>query len=299
MGYSEACGSSAESLVLPAVGGINLEAALGAVRQVFFTVDAAKFDSIAAAKIVSNWNTLVTSEQGVYIGDGKFANEGEDETRFTDADWNVDQITNKGTKSLRFTMVKCSLVHAELLKLQGVTGRVFFRTTQGFGLGRQEPDTKDIKGFQASLQFGFRDFPTSETPVAVTDILITFQEPDSDELHPAEWVCPSFADFIQPYLLEGTGSAASSDGTTLSATLTILDQSGAGLEGLAATDLSAQDENGNDLVIASLTGGTDGVYTIGITTALEKALVKTDGIFEDTVGGRWWKMHNALIEVVA
>jgi hypothetical protein len=302
MGYSEACGSQQASFVLPAVGGINLEAIVGALKEVFFTIDGAHFDSPSAAKILGNWNSIVLAEEGVFIGDGKFANEGEDETRFQESDYNVDIITSKGTKALRFTQVKCSLVHAELLsRLNGAVGRVFFRTSQGFLLGREEPDTGDIKGYQVQLQFGFRDFPTSENPIFVTDILITFQEPESDEQNPAEIKLPfPLSDVIQPYLLVGKSSAESSNGTTLTATLQIDENSGAGFEGLAAGDLAAEDENGNALVIASLTDNGAGSYTIEITTALTKALVKTDGIFDDTAGtGRYWKMHNTLIEVSA
>lgn len=276
--YDESCGGSAgaDSSVVTN-GGIANTGATGPLQAVVATDEDFSFASTTAAKIKSNWDDAVFAGDLLYVGEGEFENSGEDEERFTNANLKIDILINKGTKTLTFTQVRCACTHKELLKLNGKTKRFFFFTSLDFIRGRIEDDGT-VKGLLGQVQFGKRDFATQDTPYDPTVMTITFDDFESDERNP--WTAT--ADFEASEIdkidaLDATFANISSDGSTLSADVTIQeDCDDSPFTGLTASDIQVLDENGNALTVASFTEvGSTGVYSLNVTTALTKAILTT------------------------
>lgn len=276
--YTEVSGAGANANIV-ATGGINSLGLVGAYERVFFAESSQKFTSIAGVKIQDNWDTDAVAGNLTYLGKCKFEDNSEEAQFFTDPPLNINIETTSATKVVRSILQVNACVHAELKKMDGKSGRVFFQTTNGFVVGRYEDDG-DIVGRECSISVGQRSVPTTDQPVEYTTIDITLTDNDGDELNPFEakvdWL---FGEVEQVYPITGVVSNTSSGGGTVDFDLTLTQAgSNAALTGAVLADFSATDEDGNALSIASVTEtGATGVYAVSVTTAGTAAYIKFNG----------------------
>lgn len=276
--YTEVSGAGANANIV-ATGGINALGLIGAYERVMFAESAHKFASIPAAKIQDNWDADAISGELTYLGKCKFEDNSEEAQFFTDPPLNINIETTSATKVIRSILQVNSCVHAELKKMSGKSGRVFFQTTNGFMVGRYEDDG-DIVGRECSIAVSQRSVPTTDTPVEYTIIDITMTDNDGDELNPFEakldWL---FSEVEQVYPITGVVDNVSSGAGTLNLDLTLTKAgSNAPLSGAVLADFSATDEDGNALSIATVTEtGTTGVYAIAVTTTATTVYIRFNG----------------------
>jgi len=271
--YTEVSGSGANTNVV-ATGGINSKGLVGAYKRVFFAEDAQKFASIAASKLQDNWDTDAIAGDLTYLGQCKFEDNSEEAQFFTDAALDINEETTAATKVVRSILQVNACVHAELKKMDGKTGRIYFQTTNSFLIGRYEDDG-EVVGRQATISVSQRTVPTTEQPVEYTVIDITFTDNEGDEFNPMEakidWL---FSEVEQVYPLTAT-VANETSGASLVFELDI-DKAGSNspLSGAVAADFAATDEDGTPITVTSVVeAGTSGVYTVTLDTTETKAII--------------------------
>jgi len=292
--YTEVSGSGANTNIV-ATGGINDKGIVGAYKRVFFAETDQKFPSIAATKIQENWDDDAIAGQLVYLGQCKFEDNSQEAQFFTDQALDINEETIAATKVVRSILQVNACVHAELKKMDGKSGRIYFQTTNGFVIGRYKDDG-EVVGRSATISVSQRSVPTTEQPVEYTTIDISFTDNDGDESNPMEakidWL---FSEVEQVYPLTATVANESSNGVTLTFQLDI-DKAGsnAPLSGAVAADFQVTDEDGTPLVIASVAeAGTTGVYTIGVTTALTTAYVRFNN--RRTIAGSTYYLDTLIV----
>lgn len=292
--YTEVSGAAANANVV-ATGGINNKGIVGAYKRVFFAEEDQKFASIAASKVQSNWDADAITGDLVYLGQCKFEDNSEEAQFFTDAALDINEETTPASKVVRSILQVNACVHAELKKMDGKSGRIYFQTTNSYLIGRLEDDG-EVVGRQATISVSQRSVPTTEQPVEYTIIDITFTDNEGDELNPMEakldWL---FSEVEQVYPLTGIVSNESSNGSQLDFDLQV-DRAGSntGLAGITTAQFHVTDEDGNELTQASFTDNGSGSYSFGITTALTTVYVKTDG--RVTVSGSTYFMDTLIVQ---
>lgn len=276
--YTEVSGAGANTNIV-ATGGINKLGIVGAYERVFFAESDQKFASIVASKLQDNWDTDAIAGLLTYLGKCKFEDNSEEAQFFTDQALDINVETVAATKVVRAILQVNACVHAELKKMDGKSGRVYFQTTNGYLIGRYEDDG-DVVGREATIAVSQRSVPTTDQPVEYTIIDISLTDNDGDELNPFEakidWL---FSEVEQVYPLTAVVSNETSNGTTIDFDLDI-DKAGSNspLSGAVIGDFVATDEDGNALTIASVSEtGSTGVYAVSITTALDTAIIKFNG----------------------
>jgi hypothetical protein len=293
--YTEVSGSGANTNIV-ATGGINALGLVGAYERVMFAESAHKFESIAASKIQDNYDADAISGMLTFLGKCKFEDNSEEAQFFTDPALTINIETTAATKVIRSILQVNACVHAELKKMNGKTGRVFFQTTNGFVVGRYEDDG-DVVGRECTVAVSQRSVPTTDTPVEYTIIDITLTDNDGDELNPFEakidWL---FSEVEQVYPITGTVDNVTSDGSTVDFDLALTKAgSNAALPGATLADFSATDEDGNPLSIASaVEGGSTGVYAVSVTTTGAVAYIKFNG--RRTIGGSTYYFDTVLAQ---
>lgn len=275
--YTEVSGAGANTNIV-ATGGINDKGIVGAYKRAFFAESSQKFSSIAAAKVQSNWDSGAIAGDLTYLGQCKFEDQSEEAQFFTDLALDINEETTPASKVIRAILQVNACVHAELKKMDGKSGRVYFQTTNGYLIGRLEDDG-EVVGRQCTISVNRRTLPTTEQPVEYTQIDITFTDNDGDELNPFEakiaWL---FSEVSQVYPLTGVVSNESSNGSQLDFDLQV-DKAGSnvGLTGALTGDFVVEDEDGNVLTQAEFTANGNGSYTFGVTTALTTVYVRFNG----------------------
>lgn len=276
--YTEVSGAGANTNIV-ATGGINKLGLVGAYERVFFAESGQKFASIPASKIQDNWDTDAVAGDLTYLGKCKFEDNSEEAQFFTDQALDINIETTAATKVVRAILQVNACVHAELKKMDGKSGRVYFQTTNGYLVGRYEDDG-DVVGRECSIAVSQRSVPTTDQPVEYTIIDITLTDNDGDELNPFEakidWL---FSEVEQVYPVTGVVDNVSSGGGTVDFDLTLTKAgSNAALSGAVLADFSATDEDGNALSIDSVSEtGTTGVYAVSVTTAGTVVYIKFNG----------------------
>lgn len=293
--YTEISGAGANTNIV-ATGGINALGLVGAYERVMFAESAHKFTSIAASKIQDNWDAGAIAGDLTYLGKCKFEDNSEEAQFFTDPALNINIETTAASKVVRAILQVNACVHAELKKMDGKSGRVFFQTTNGFVVGRYEDDG-DVVGRECSISVSQRSVPTTDTPVEYTIIDITLTDNDGDELNPFEakidWL---FSEVEQVYPITGTVDNVTSGGGTVDFDLALTKAgSNSPLSGAALADFSATDEDGNALSIASVSeSGATGVYAVSVTTAGTLAYIKFNG--RRTIAGSTYYFDTVLAQ---
>jgi len=293
--YTEVSGAGANTNIV-ASGGINSKGIIGAYERVFFAESTQEFASITALKIQDNWDTAAVAGTLTYLGKCKFEDNSEEAQFFTDAALDINEETTSATKVVRSILQVNAVVHAELKKMDGKTGRIYFQTTNGFVVARLQDDGKP-QGRNATISVSQRSLPTTEQPVEYTTIDITFTDNDGDELNPMEakidWL---FSEIEQVYPLTATVDSVTS-GSALAFDLTVTKSgSNAPLAGAVSGDFSATDDDGNALTIASVSEtGSTGVYAISITTALTTAYIRFNG--RRTIAGSTYYLDTIIVKV--
>ncbi len=280
--YTEACAGASANTNILATGGIDKKGITGAYKHVFWAADSFEFASVVAAKDIANFNAAVQAGNLIYLGMGQFEDQSSEAQFFENQALNIREEQVAASKVLRMISAVCACSHAELKKLEGKEGRLFIQTSKNFLIGRLTDDGKVIGRALSSIIVNNRTVPTNDTPVEYTQIDFTFADNDGDELNPAEVLLDFiFSEVDQVYPGDGVSSGTSTNGATLSTTITITeDCSTDPLIDAVLADFKAEDEDGNALTIASVTENPadSGQYDIDITTALTKAYVSFDGI---------------------
>lgn len=296
-GYIETLGTGISAGVI-ATGGINDKELLGAHKRVFWAAADFEFASVLAAKDKDNWDAAVAAGNLVYLGQCKFEDQSAEAQFFEDQPLNIREETRAATKVLRAIQNVNACVHSEIRKLNGRSGKVYIQTGKSFAIGRLAEDGA-VLGRAASFSVSNRSVPTTETPVEYTIVDITFTDNDGDENNPCvfkiDWL---FSEVDQVYPLTATVGNESSNGTTLTAEIT-LKKTGTNdpLSDAVLADFKAVDEDGNALTIASVTeSGSTGVYTVNITTALTTAYVSFNGIRDIDSAGTLYYMNEVTIK---
>lgn len=294
--YTEACGESAVTLGVIAPGDVSKKGLIGAYQEAFWAADGFEFASVAAFKDQANWDAAVAAGNLVYLGKGKYSDQSAEAQNFTDQALDIDIETVAATKVVRSEGVYCACTHAEIKKMNGRGGRIFFRTTNGYGVARREDDGA-IKGRAiSSMKVANRSVPTTDTPVEYTPIDFVFSDNEGDEKNPFEAKLDFlFSEVDKVYSAVPIVSGESSNGSTLTATLAIKKDCGdEHLGGVVVGNLEAYDEDGNTLTIASLPENASD-YTINITTALTLAYVRFTGIIDVAGAGVLYYMDQVRI----
>lgn len=297
MGYTEACASAAANTNIVATGGIDTKGITGYYKRVFWVAAGSSFASVTAMKDKANWDALVAAGNAIYLGQIKTEDQSAEATFFEDNALGIREKQTEATKVVRAVMAICACSHAELKKMEGKEGTIFFETSKNFGIGRLQEDGS-IKGRAvSSIVVGQRSVPTTEQPVEYTTIDFTFSDNDGDEKNPAEVKLGFlFSEVDQVFPVDGVVSSVSSNGTTLSFTLKLTkDCSTDVLGGVVVGDLKAVDEDGNVLTVATATESPAGTYAVGITTALTLAYVSFNGIRDVASGGVLYYMDTVTV----
>ncbi len=278
-----------------ATGGINSQGLDGAFEEVFFAIDGQEFDSVLATKSQANWDAAAVAGSIIYLGKCRFEDQSEEAQNFTDQPLNIDEETVAATKVIRAITQVNAAVHAEIKKMDGKSGRVFFRTTNGICVARIDDDG-DVKGLPCSISVTRRTLPTTDTPVEYTQSDIKFTDPDGDELNPARInIDFLFSEVEQVFPLSGFVSNVSSNGSQIDFDLD-LDKTGSTdpLETVPQGNFEVVDEDQNVLPIASFSE-TSGVYSFGVTTALTTVYVRFTG--RNQVGQTYYYLDSVIVKV--
>lgn len=275
--YVESVTDSANSSIV-ASGGIDKKGLTGAYRGLIWTSDSFSFSSNTEAKDISAHNTGVQAGSVIPLGKGKFSDQSTDATFFEDAPLNIRIKQTDKIVSLQFDIAVNACTRAEIEKMEGKTGRVFLVTDKSFLLGRKNDDGT-VQG-KALSSIDVDDIqPTDDSPVKYATITMTFSDPKGDIRNPFEGVIDwDVEDIDTVFAVAPTVANESSNGTTLTAEITLIDALGnTALNGAATADFYAEDVDGNELTVASVTASGN-TYTVNITTALTSAYVSFDGI---------------------
>lgn len=281
MAYTEACGSESAALAKVATGGINTKATgLGFFKELFYAKEDFSFSSITAMKDQSNWDAGVAAGNLIYLGSGKFEDQSVEQTFFEDTDLSIKIKQTERIEAFRFILAICACSISELTKMEGTTGRLFIRTSNGYVIGRMQEDGS-IKGKP------FDDFtisttiPVNATPVRYTNLDFTMSDYKGDLRNALEAKTTfSFADVDQVFALDGVVDTVASNGTNLTFNLTLTQGcSDTVASGLVKANLKVTDVNGNDISTFTVTeSGSTGVYAIDVTTALTTVYIESNSI---------------------
>lgn len=293
--YTEVSGAGANTNIV-ATGGINTKGIVGPYKRVFFAEEDQVFTSIAASKVQANWDADAIAGNLVYLGQCKFEDNSEEAQFFTDAALDINEETTPATKVIRAIQQVNSCVHAEIKKMDGKSGRVYFQTGNSYLIGRLEDDG-DVIGRPCTISVSQRTLPTTEQPVEYTQVDITLTDNEGDEGNPMEakidWL---FSEVEQVYPLTGIVSNVSTNGSQLDFDLQV-DKAGSnvGLTGAVTGDFEVTDEDGNVLTQASFVENGTGSYTFGVTTALTTAYVRFNN--RRTIGGSTYYLDTLIVTV--
>lgn len=268
-----------------ATGGLDKQGLTGAYRGLVWTKEGFSFPSITAAKDIDTWNTAIAAGNIIPIGDGEFTDQSTDATFYERAALNIRIKQTNKIKALQFEYAVNACTRAELEKMEGKSGRVFTISENSILEGVYNDDGT-VQGKPLSSIDVDDVEPTEDAPVKTTTVTMTFSDPKGDIRNPFQSSIDfGVQDLDQVFSVAPTVANEASNGSALSADITLVDALGnTALTGAVLADFYAEDEDGNELTIASVTEtGSTGVYAISITTALTKAYVSFDGI--RSIGG--------------
>lgn len=261
-----------------ASGGIDKKGLHGAYRGLIWTKESFSFSGNTTAKDIDQHNSAVQAGNLVPLGKGKFTDNSTDATFFEDAPLGIRIKQTDKIFALQFAIAVNACTEAEIQKMEGKTGRVFLVTDKSVIIGRKEDDGT-VKGMELSSIDIDRQEPTDDTPVPYALITMTFKNRVSDLKNPFQALIDWDVDDIdQVFAVAPTVSNESSNGTTLSVDIALVDALGnTDITGAAQADFAAEDVDGNTLTISSVTVAGN-VATVNITTALTQAYVSFNGI---------------------
>lgn len=297
--YTEACGDVAAEVGIIAPGDVTQKGIIGYYEEAFWSANSFEFASIIAAKDQANWDAAVQAGDLVYLGKGKYSDQSSEATFFEDQALDIREETAPATKVVRSEGVYCSCTHAELKKMDGRGGRIFYRSSNGYLVARMQDDGSIVGRPLTSMAVANRTVPTNEQPVEYTPIDFTMSDNKGDEANPAELKLNFlFSEVNSVYSAVATVSGESSNGSTLSATVRVTKDCGEEfLPGIAQGDLEAVDEDGNALTIATWTENADD-YSLGITTPLTLAYIRFKQITDVAGAGVLYYMDNVRISSI-
>ena len=278
-----------------ASGGLDKQGLTGAYRGLAWTKEGFSFASKTAAKDIDTWNTAIAAGNIIPIGNGEFTDQSTDATFYERAALNIRIKQTNKIKALQFEYAVNACTRAELEKMEGKSGRVFTISENGILEGIINDDGT-VQGKPLSSIDVDDVEPTEDAPVKTTTVTMTFSNPKGDVRNPFQSTIDfDVEDLDQVFSVAPTVANESTNGSTLTAEFTLVDALGnTVLTGAVAADFYAEDEDGNELTVASApeTGST-GVYTVNVTTALTKAYISFDGI--RSIGSVLYYLEQTLV----
>ena len=283
MAYTEACGTQDAALKNVATGGIGTKATgLGYFKELFYAKEDFSFAGTTAIKDQSNWDAGVASGDLIYLGSGKFEDQSVEQTFFEDTDLAIKIKQTERVEAFRFILAICACSISELTKMEGSTGRLFIRTSNGYVIGKQI-EGGAIKGR------AFDDFtisttiPVNASPVRLTNLDITMSDYKGDLRGAFEAKIDfGFNDVDQVYAIEQNIGTVASNGTNLTFNTTLTQGcSDDVVSGAVKADFNVSDVNGTPITtFTAVESGATGVYAIDVTTALTTVYIEINGIRE-------------------
>jgi len=275
-GYTEACNpaeSGSKNFTLARDG--NGQA--GIKSAVMWTKADLVVPTKAEAKSIDYWNAQIAAGNAVYVGEIRELISNSAEATFYDApNGNFRKRDVAATRILRFNFIECACTAAQIQKMDGSNGRLWFETKDGFIVGKNS-GAGAVGQKTSQFDVGLLTEAISGTPVAYLPIDITMATPRDDDANPfdasIDWL---FQDLNE---VNGTGIAfdtVASDGANLTFNMTLTkDCTSIPLTGAALANLLFTDANGVEF--ATVTVGEavagSGIYQVDITTALTEANV--------------------------
>lgn len=281
MAYTEACGTESAALNNVATGGISNKATgLGYFKELFYAKDDFSFSGVTAIKDQSNWDAGVASGDLIYLGSGKFEDQSVEQTFFEDADLSIKIKQTERIEGFRFILAICACSISELTKMEGSTGRLFIKTSNGYVIGKQMEDGT-IKGRAFDNFTISTTIPVNASPVRFTNLDITMSDYKGDLKGAFEGKIDfGFNDVDQVYGINHEITTVASDGTNLTFSTKLTQGcSDEVVTGALKANFKITDVNGTEITnFTSTEIGTTGVYDISVTTALTVVYIEMAGI---------------------
>lgn len=280
--YTEACSPSTDTLrVAHNAGGSNGQA--GIVEELIWTTEDFRIDSVTAAKDIDTINEGIAIGKVIVIGKVKPESLNTDATFAEDAELNEKELDTEATRSTGYQSKNCACTHAELLRMNGVNGRLIERTKKGFLKLRYDDEGKLMGMLTSEFYVGLKTTPVSGTPIAYTPFTATFSDGEGDDKAPAEvkvdW---SYKDLDAVERAEGVIDTVASNGSSLTFNLTLTQGcSDAVISGAVKDNFTVSDIDGTDIstFTVSETGST-GVYAVDVTTDKTVVYIDIDSVQE-------------------
>ncbi len=277
---TEACSVDTATLRVAHNGG-GSNGQVGIVEELIWTAEDYRIDSTTAAKDKDTLNAGIEAGNVIVIGKVKPESKNTDAAFAEDAELNEKELDTEATRATGYQSKNCACTHAELLRMNGVNGRLIERTKKGFLKLRYDEDGKLMGMLTSEFIVGLKTTPVAGTPIAYTPFDATFSDGEGDDKAPAEVkVDYSFKDLDKVERLEGEIDTVASNGTNLTFNLTLTqgcsDVAGAGA---VKADMKVYGDDGTEITTFTATeSGSTGVYAIDVTTALTTVYIEINGI---------------------
>ena len=278
-GYTEACSPSEDGnfFTLARDG----KGQVGVLKKLLWT----KSSLVATrdeAKSQAYWNTQIAAGNAVYVGEiEEFVANNTAATFYESPNGNIRKLDVAEKRIEQYRLIECACTAAQIQKMNGQNGRLFFETEDGYIVGKSTLDGQ-VQGQQTSqFEVGLATRPVTGTPVSYLPIDVTYASPKDDDANPfdaqIDWAFESLDEVNAMEFTITTAAAATATNFTFSLNI------GRGckelaLAGVALADLKFVDPSGNVLTGTVTANGDNYDIDLTTTSALASVKVSSDGI---------------------
>lgn len=277
---TEACSPSTDNLSVAHGSASNGQ--VGIVEELIWTAEDFRFNSIAEVKDEATLNAGIAAGKVIVLGKVKPESKNTDATFAEDAELGEKELDTEAIRATGYQGKNCACTHAELVRMNGINGRIIERTKKGFAKLRYDTDGKIMGMLTSDFYVGLKTTPVAGTPIAYTPIDATFDDAEGDDAAPCEVkIGYSFKDLDKVNRAEGTVDTVAADGTNFTFNLTLTQGcSDEVVTGAAVANLKIEDSQGNDIPgLTAVEAGATGVYAINATTAeVNRVRISVDGV---------------------
>lgn len=294
-GYTEACdpASSSRAFTLKRDG----KGQAGIKKKLMWTKSSLVVPTKDNAKSETYWNSQIALGNAVYVGEiEELVSNNTAATFYESPNGNVRVKDVDSKRIYQFKLVECACTHANLLAMDGANGRLFFETSLGYIVGKDNGDGV-IGQLTSQFEIDIKSEAVAGTPVEYSIIDVTMASPKDDDANPfdgkIDW---QFQDLDEVNAAELSANTVAATPTNFTFSLYV----GNGckdlaLAGVLAADVKVVDTAGNTLV-ATVTPNGDR-YDVDATTTAQLPSVKVsfDGI--RTIGGLLYASDEITVSV--
>lgn len=295
-GYTEACNPSSSGSFIPTLARDG-KGQHGPLKELIWTKSDFLVPTTVDAQSQAFWNASIASGDAVYIGEiEEFVANNSAATFYESPNGNIRKEDVAEKRIEQYRLIECACTAAEISKMNGQNGRLWFRSSDGYIVGKCDTDGVQRKGQKTSqFEVGLATRPIVGTPVSYLPIDVTFASPRDDQQNPfdasIDWM---FSDLDEVNRADLSATTVATSGTNLTFSLAI----GKGCKELALTgavlaNLKVVDVNDNVLVFTVTPNGDN--YDIDVTTALTSAKISLDGI--QLIGGVLYASDEITVSV--